>query len=282
MKLPYREWAMPQKAKLVSIIVPTYNQAQYLGACLDSIWFQDYPNLEIIVVNDCSTDHTANVIDEFIQSLDAEIVSYASYFNEETGEIERTRHPRYNKEGRILQVLNNDKNMGSTRTYNRGFHEATGAYCTYIASDDICHPQMISTLIEPLDADEADFVYSNMFIFEDSGRILREFKLPDYSLKKCFGDWYLCGVSKLYRRVLHERFGWYNNDFLANDHELYLRFALAGVRFKHIPKTLYSVRTHEGREENVHSSFNWAQLLNESRCLVRIAREALQNGDVRK
>lgn len=34
---------------LISVVVPTYNQAEYLGACLDSIWFQDYPNIEIIV-----------------------------------------------------------------------------------------------------------------------------------------------------------------------------------------------------------------------------------------
>ena len=107
-----------------------------------------------------------------------------------------------------------------------------------------------------------------------------EFKVPDYSFKESFGGWYLCGVSKLCRRELHDRLGWYNNDFLGNDHELYLRFALNGVRFKHIAKTLYSVRTHDGREENVHSESNWAKLLNESRGLVKQAREALTEGKV--
>ena len=51
-----------------------------------------------------------------------------------------------------------------------------------------------------------------------------------------------------------------------------LRFALGGVRFTHIAKTLYSVRTHAGREVNVHSSSNWGKLLDESRSLVRRAR----------
>lgn len=269
---------MPTDKKLVSMVVPTYNQAQYLGPCLDSIWFQDYPNIEIVVVNDCSTDHTAQVLEEFEKAVGTEMVSYASNFNEETNEIERTSHPRYNPSGRTLKIIHNEQNMGSTRTYNRGFQAATGDYCTYIASDDICHPQMVSELAAPLDAGEADFTYSDMFVFDDNGRILREFKLPDYSFEESFGNWYLCGVSKLYRRELHDRLGWYNNDFLGNDHELFLRFALADVRFLHIAKTLYSVRTHDGRDVNVHSSSNWGKLLDESRGLVRIARKAIAEG----
>ena len=45
------------------------------------------------------------------------------------------------------------------------FEMATGAYCTYIASDDICHPQMMSELAAPLDADEADFTYAEYIFF---------------------------------------------------------------------------------------------------------------------
>ena len=271
---------MSAKSPLVSMVVPTYSQAQYLGPCLDSIWFQDYPNLEIIVVNDCSTDNTAEVLAEFEKAVGAEEVSFASNFNEETDAVERTTHPRYAREGRSLVVLHNERNMGSTWTYNRGFQAATGKYCTYIASDDVCHPQMVSELVAPLEADEADFTYSDMFVFDDAGRILREFRLPDYDFRTSFGDWYLCGVSKLYRRELHDRLGWYNNEFLANDHELYLKFALNGVRFKHIPKILYSVRTHDNREVNVHSSSNWGKLLEESKGLVRRARQALADGEV--
>ncbi len=259
---------------LISVVVPTYNQCSYLGACLDSIWFQDYPNIEIIVVNDCSTDDTARVLDDFERDVASQKTSYASYYDEEEDVIHRHEHPRYPNEGRTLRILHNELNMGSTPTYNRGFQEAIGEYCTYVASDDMCHPQMLSTLAGPLNRQEADFVYSDMFVFDDQGRILREFKLPDYDFTRSFRDWYLCGVSKLYRRSLHERFGWYNNEYLANDHELYLRFALGGVCFLHVPKTLYSVRTHDNREVNVHSSSNWAKLLEESKQLVKRARAA--------
>ncbi|MDD4951535.1 MAG: glycosyl transferase family 2, partial [Desulfovibrionaceae bacterium] len=98
--------------------------------------------------------------------------------------------------------------------------------------------------------------------------------VPDYDFRACFGDWYLCGVSKLYRRSLHQTFGWYDNDFLANDHEFYLRLAMGGARFRHVAKTLYSVRIHENREVGVHSSSNWSRLLDESVSLVRKVRRA--------
>jgi glycosyltransferase involved in cell wall biosynthesis len=262
---------MPPK---VSLIVPTFNQAQYLGACLDSLFFQDYPNLEIIVVNDCSTDNTKELLADFETSINEEQVSYASCFNQKSNEIERTKHFRYPQSGRELIIIHNDINLGSTKTYNRGFRLATGKYCTYIASDDICHPQMISEMVKVLEQGNFDFVYSDTFLINDSGRIIRQMTFPDYSFESCFLNWYLCGVSKLYRRELHEKFGYYNDDFLANDHELFQKFAMNGVRFFHIPKVLYSVRMHDrDREIGVHSKTNWTKLLNESRSLVIEARK---------
>lgn len=263
--------------KLVSVIVPTYNQAEYLGACLDSIMFQDYPNIELVVVADPSQDHTSEVLAEFRRSVAEERVSYASKL-EEDGTVSRTYHRRYPPSGRKLVIVENEQRMGHTPSYNHGFKLACGDYCTYVASDDVCHPQWLSELVGPLDADEADFVYSDTFIFADDGRILREFKFPEYDFKACFGDWYLCGVSKLYRRELHDRLGYYDEGYVANDHELYQRFALAGVRFHHVPKTLYSVRTHEGRQSGVHAAASWDRVMAESSALVRQARVAIAAG----
>lgn len=267
---------------LISMIVPTYNQAEYLGPCLDSIWFQDYPNIEIVVVSDCSPDHTRQVLEEFQQATAMEHVSYASNFNESTNEIERTFHKRYPDKGRKLVVQHNPKKMGSTPAYNQGFQIATGDFCTYIASDDICHPQMVSELSRPLISGEADFTYSDLFIIDDDMRIMRQFNFPDYSFEACFLNWYLLGVSKLYRRSLHDRFGWYDENYLANDHEFYQRIALGGARLQHVPKVLYSIRSHDQpkrtRHKDVHSASNWTKLLDEERSLVRLAREAWADG----
>ncbi|MBI4804304.1 MAG: glycosyltransferase [Desulfovibrio sp.] len=264
----------------VSIIVPTYNQVQYLGACLDSIWFQEYPRIEIIVMDDCSTDGTGEFLEEYARRVRSERTSYASRYDEATDTLLRTEHLRWPQEGRDLIVERNERNRGSTWTYNKGFAAATGEYTTYVASDDICHPRMVAELAAPLMEDKADFVYSDMFIIDDQGRILRRFSLPDYDFTTCFADWYLCGVSKLYRRSLLDRFGPMNVDYLANDHEQFLRFALGGVRFLHVPRVLYSVRSHEQRNVGVHSPSNWSKLLEESKSLVRVARKALAEGRV--
>lgn len=259
------------KAKLISVVVPTYNQSEYLGACLDSIWFQDYPSLEIIVVADPSPDGTNELLSQFRKAVANEKVSHASRL-ESDGAISRNHYDRYCKAGRELVIIENRKRIGHTQSYNQGFKMASGEYCTYVASDDICHPQMLSRMAGVLDRDEADFVYSDMFIVDDAMRILREFRLPDYSFEACFCDWYLCGVSKLYRCSLHDRFGYYHNDYTANDHECYLRFAMNGVRFRHLPEVLYSVRSHDQRGQDVHSEESWRKLLNESSDLVRRAR----------
>ncbi|MCM0753980.1 glycosyltransferase [Desulfovibrio aminophilus] len=263
---------MDKTQKKISVVVPTYNQAEYLGACLDSILFQDYPDLEIVVVADPSPDATSEVLRGFARAVREDVVSHVTGCDAGGGVV-RTSAFRYPQEGRSLVIVENETRLGHGASYNLGFRLCTGDYCTYVASDDICHPQMLSTLAAPLDRDEADFVYSDMFIVDDAGRILREFRLPDYGFDASFCDWYLCGVSKLYRRELHERLGFYDEGYIANDHECYLRFAMNGARFLHLPKTLYSVRSHDQRARDLHDTGTYRRLYDESAALVRRARE---------
>jgi glycosyltransferase involved in cell wall biosynthesis len=260
----------------ISVIVPSYNHAQYIEACLDSILFQDHDNIELIIVDDCSTDDSRRVITEYLNGVENDTASHAARYNEETGTVERAVYPRYPQQGRTIKAIFNEKNMGSTWTYNRGFREATGKFCAFVVSDDICHPQMFSTLAAPLERDEADFTYADMFVIDDCHRILREFKLPDYDFEKSFADWYLCGVATLYKRSLHERFGYYDEQARADDHECYLRFAMNGARFLHIPKTLYSVRSHHDREVGLHDPGAFNALLSYSAELTLRAREWLE------
>lgn len=262
---------LPISTQLVSIIVPAYNQGAYLAACLDSIWFQDYSELEIIIVNDASTDDTTEVIAEFKRGIKKDHVSFASVYNATTDTIERTYHPRYPQQGRELRVIEHTNNQGLAATLNTGFASATGKYCTYVPSDDMLLPSMISEMVTELDAG-ADFVYADMAIIDDTGRWIRRFSLPEYSFERCFKDWYLCGVAKLYRTNLHQKFGWYNESLLAHDHELFLSFAERGAEFRHIPKVLMYVRDHAKREVDIHSPTCWNRLLEESKLLTTRAR----------
>jgi glycosyltransferase involved in cell wall biosynthesis len=262
---------------LVSVTVPAYNQAGYLRACLDSLWFQDYPDIEIVVVDDGATDDTAQVLEAFLKDVDTLATSYASRYDAATNTLERTHHPVYPREGRSLRVVTHERNRGLAAALNSGVAAATGIYCTYVPCDDLAYPHMLSSLVAALEKDAADFAYADMHIVDDAMHVLRHFKLPDYSFAACFGDWYLCGVCKLYARELHDRFGGYDEALLAHDHELFQRFALGGARFTHVPRALMAVRDHPAhRQVDIHAPTSWNRLLEESKVLVGEARAYLE------
>jgi glycosyltransferase involved in cell wall biosynthesis len=269
---------------LVSVIVPTYNQEAYLRPCLDSIWFQDYPGeIEIILVNDGCTDKTSKTIDAFLRDIADAQTSYASYFDEKNNVIDRIWHKRYPEQGRHIKFITHDKNQSLSEALNTGFHTCTGEYCTYVPSDNYCYPSMLSEMVSLLEKDHCDFVYSDMIIVDDQGNIIRKFQLPDYSFEVCFCNWYLCGVSKLYKRKLHDQYGYYQEDLLAHDHELFLRFAEGGAKFQHISKSLMAVRDHDtGREIDIHTPSNWNRLLEESKHLALRARMHAGNNQISK
>jgi glycosyltransferase involved in cell wall biosynthesis len=260
-----------------SVVVPTFNQARYLAACLDSLWFQDHPDVEIVVVNDGSTDDTAGVLREYSLRVESDNVSYASFYDQETDRLERVHHPRYPSEGRTLTIITHPVNRGLAAALNTGFKACTGEACTYVPSDDWCMPGMLLELVRALEDTPADFAYADMLIVNDAFQVVRRFNLPDYNFQRCFADWYLCGDAKLYRRELYERHGFFDESLLAHDHDLFLRFALGGARFTHVPKALFAKRDHSGeREVHIHAPGNWKRLIGESKKLVLSARAHLK------
>lgn len=102
----------------VSIIVPIYNTAKYLPKCLDSIVNQTYHNLEIILVNDGSTDNSSQIIQQYAK-----------------------------KDSRI-QIIN-QKNAGQSAARNSGIQKATGKYISFIDSDDEIAHVFIDHLMKP-------------------------------------------------------------------------------------------------------------------------------------
>ena len=114
--------------KKVSIIVPIYNAEEYLPKCIDSLINQTYQNIEIILLNDGSTDNTQNII--------------ASY-----------------KDKRIIAI--NKKNTGIADTRNEGIKKSTGEYIMFVDSDDYLELNSIELLIKKLEKDKSDIVMFN-------------------------------------------------------------------------------------------------------------------------
>ena len=269
------------EAPLVSVVVPTFNQAPTLPEALDSVLFQDYPNLEVIVCNHGSTDGTSRIIRDYLQGIERDEVSYLAGMDDSDGteRLIRTHGKRY-PPGRGIVVLESDENIGATRSYNEGFRRATGAYCTYLVADDAFLPTAVSEMVQVLEAGEADFVYADMFLVDDGGRILQHLDKPEYSFRACLADWFHLGVCKLYRRSLHEKAGYYDPEYRnANDYDMFLRFAMAGCRFEHLSKVLYRVRKHDPNnpgEPAAWRNHGYENLMRESIRCARRARRFLQ------
>lgn len=103
--------------KLISVIVPVYNVSEYLPRCLDSIINQTYRNLEIILVDDGSTDNSGQICDEYAK-----------------------------KDNRIIVIHKENGGVSSAR--NQGIDKATGEYIGFVDSDDVVEENMYSILID--------------------------------------------------------------------------------------------------------------------------------------
>ena len=116
---------MTKNNPLISIIIPVYNTAKYLPRCLDSVLKQTYQNLEIIVVDDGSTDNSPKIIKE-----------YAT------------------KDNRIKVI--HQKNAGLSAARNTGITKATGKYISFVDSDDEISHNMIKKLFDVLQRNNTD------------------------------------------------------------------------------------------------------------------------------
>lgn len=127
------------KLPLVSVIIPTWNRADMLKTTLESVFSQDYPRLEVIVVDDCSTDHTKQVLSTF-----PDVFPY--FFC---------------------------KHKGQCSTRNFGLDQAHGKYIQLLDSDDALCPGIIKKHVEFLEAHPdvnlvyGDLVKSNTYILEN-------------------------------------------------------------------------------------------------------------------
>lgn len=261
---------MQSSPPLITIVIPTFNQGQYLPACVDHCLFQSYENIELIIVDGGSTDSTKSYLQNLKQTI-AERVMHPVVHMSDVNEIVRNEVLIY-PQNRNIEIVSLTKDPGATNTYNEGLKRVTGKYCTYIVGDDLPHPYMIEEMVKILENNDFDFVYSDMNLVNDAGCIVRQMRLPEYTFKRCLADWFHLGVSKLYRTDLHKRVGLMDEAYTAaNDYDQYLRFAEAGCQFFHLNKILYSIRWHgPDRKTGQHTKSRYDVLLEESvKCAMR-------------
>ena len=111
----------------ISVIVPVYNVEAYLPQCVDSILHQDYPDLEVILIDDGSTDHSGEICD------------------------------RYATADSRIRVIH-QKNGGAAAAKNAGLRIAAGEYLSFVDSDDYLEPNVYGFMLETLLDNQADAV----------------------------------------------------------------------------------------------------------------------------
>ncbi len=164
----------------ISVIIPVYNVARYLPQCLDSVLGQDHRDLEVIVIDDGSTDASGAICDQYA-----------------------ARDPR-------LRVIH-QKNAGAAAAKNAGLRIATGEYLSFVDSDDFLEPNVYGFMLEALKtsgADAAQFSYRDCYVNRTEDQILppepREQSSREY-LVRFTKDW-SCALlwNKLYRREIYQ------------------------------------------------------------------------------
>lgn len=137
---------------LVSVVVPVYNVEHYLHACLDSIRRQTYPNLEIIVVEDCSTDGSLQTLEPHLADI------------------------------RLL-LIQHQRNGGLSAARNTGIEAANGEYIMFVDSDDIVDHRLVEACVSSASETGAQVVTYGFMPFDD-GRPINELQYEPYDLLK--------------------------------------------------------------------------------------------------
>lgn len=150
------------KKPLVSVIVPVYNVEGYLDECLNSIKQQTYKYLEIIVVEDCSTDRSMTVLQAHLAD---------------------TR----------FKLIPHHKNSGISAARNTGIEAATGDYLMFVDSDDIIDTRLVATCVNCAETTDADLVTYGFTRFSDGIDSTEQLDFPNDSAlipNKKVGDEY--------------------------------------------------------------------------------------------
>ncbi|MCM1251267.1 MAG: glycosyltransferase [Clostridium sp.] len=126
--------------KKVSLIIPVYNTENYLERCLESAVSQTYQNMEIICIDDGSTDNSGRIVDEFAK-----------------------------RDGRVLAI--HQPNKGESNARNTGLRAAAGDYIGFMDCDDWIEPDMYESLVKALEKDNADMAIAGFYReFEEPGK----------------------------------------------------------------------------------------------------------------
>ena len=185
---------------LVSVVTPSYNQAQFLEQTIHSVLEQDYPSIEYIVVDGSSTDGGVGIIRRYA--------------------------------GRLAWWVS-EPDSGQAEAINKGLRRASGEIVAWLNSDDVYLPGAVAQAVSALQADpQLGMVYGDAITIDAQGKPLGRFSFGDWGLLDLMGFRIICQPAVFMRRSVLEQAGFLEPSFhFMLDHHLWIRIArLAPIR----------------------------------------------------
>ena len=219
----------------ITVIVPVYNVENYLNKCLDSLINQTYKNLEIIVINDGSTDNSGIICQEYAQ-----------------------------KDNRIIYV--EKENGGQSEARNMGLDRMTGSYVTFVDSDDWVEADYVETLYQKITEYQADIAVGNYYSYNEQEGIFcfhifgSSYYEKVYDNVSIFENFYesehmknfalICVGGKLYKSDLFRELR-FEVGKLGEDGYLNQKIYLLAEKTIYLNKGLYAYRQREGSSSRI-------------------------------
>ena len=233
----------------ISVVIPAYNRAGLIGDTLQSLFIQTLPATEIIVVDDGSTDSTAEAAESEFAVFSRQLAGNA-------------RIPEF----KVIRQAN----AGPGAARNRGFAESKGEFIHFFDSDDIAAPNKHEVQVRALQESGADIAYGPWvkgriavveklqsekadtlkpatshpspvtWHFVPEGHVLQQKGLPEGDLvKELLTRWSIVPQACLFRRSIVQKAGGFPGDmFIAEDQLMFLRCLLGGAKVVHTPGTI--------------------------------------------
>mgnify|MGYP001212473759 CR=1 FL=1 len=201
-----------QTEPLISIIITSFNYGQYIKDAINSCLEQDYKNLEIIVVDDGSSDNTHSILEEYSSRI---------------------------------KIFKN-KNQGLEISANFGINVSIGDYWVRLDADDYFDKNYVSEIVKEIDPNYS-FFYTDYKIINENNEIVETFNLPAFNKKEILkrGDFLATGT--LVNKKLSLEIGLYNrNEYNCGleNYEFIIKLILNNNKGKHIKKNLWNYRHH--------------------------------------
>ncbi len=210
---------------LISVLMPAYNVEHYVGAAIESVLKQSYPNFEFIVLDDGSSDGTAKVIDTYSD-------------------------PRLTK-----VFLPENKGLVSARNTLVGM--AQGEFIAFLDSDDLADPKRLELQLKYLQDNHLDLCGTDHLVLHQSSGKIKHSKQrhSDADIRAMISVCSpLCNPSVMGRTAIFKKVPYLPGNDGAEDYVMWVNLALAGCRFGNTPKNLITYRVHDQQISQVQNA----------------------------